>query len=137
MRKLNDLGLNRRGKASAATIQLNHAGNIRLNLGTRIDNARLKLHFFLKVLLLERTVTLEGDTVDDRVLDDRHDHATAFLAQRDVGKKACAEELFERSVGDRRIIWHARTKQHIRPHGIGFDTLVALYCYLCDDNPCR
>ena len=65
----------------------------------------------MQVLVVDALVTLEGDPVDDRVLDDLDDQRVAFAPEVDVGEQAGREQRLQRVVdplGVERIARRAR-----------------------------
>ena len=77
VRQLDDLRIDRDVEAAAAAIDFDDALHVGLHRRPRQRAARLRLHFGLELLVLDLLVALEGDAVDDRVLDHGDDEAAA------------------------------------------------------------
>jgi hypothetical protein len=75
-----DLGFDGGGEAAVAPVEIKDALDVALHLGARIDDARLQLHFLLQRIVAELVIALEGDAVDDRILDDPDDERVALAA---------------------------------------------------------
>src|SRR5690606_8190229 len=107
--------------------------DVLLHLRACIDDARTKLHFLAQVVVLDLLVPLEGDAVDDRILDHADDKQIALPGDGDVGEKARAEQILERLVDARRIERVAFAHRHVGAHRRRFDTLAALNRDALDD----
>ena len=90
------LGSTRRGEAALAAIDVENALHVGLDLGARIDRARLELHLGLQRVGVDLAVALEGDLIDDGVLDDVTTTALpsrlmCTSAKRPVANSACSD----------------------------------------------
>ena len=110
VRQLDDLGLDADVEAAAAPIDLDEARDVRLHDRARKRAAFLRLDFGLELLVLDLLVALEGDAVDDRILDDRDDQPAALDARRTSWNRPVAYSAFTPS-----SIWKASS----RPPGSG------------------
>src|ERR1700693_5723352 len=73
LRKLDDLGLDRRGETGVPAVEVEDALDVVLHPGAGIDDARTKLDLGVEVLVGKLRITLEGDAIYDRVFDEPDD----------------------------------------------------------------
>src|ERR1700746_3677527 len=76
-RELNDFWLDGCSKPSLPAVQIKDAFDIVLHSRPRIDDARAQLDLGIQILVVELTVTFEGDPVDDWVFDHLDDQSVA------------------------------------------------------------
>src|SRR5262249_26568407 len=90
--KLDDLGIDRRGKPSLAAIKIENALNVGLDTRPGVDRALLELHLALERRLVDLVVALERDNVDDRIFDDGHNRGSTLTLDTNVGEQASCEQ---------------------------------------------
>ena len=122
-RELDDLGFHRRAEPAMPAVKIEDALDVALHPGARIDNARAQLDLGIELLVVELVVSLKGDAVDDRVLDDLDDERVADPAQPDIGKQSGREQRFQRRIHLLVVPRVARLELEIRADGFGFDPL--------------
>ena len=125
-RQLDDLRLDGRGKAAAAAVELEDPPDVVLHPGAGINDARTQLDLGIEILVGQLRVTLEGDAVDDRVLEHPDDQRVAFPGQLHIGEEPGREEGLQRSVDPLGIPRVAGLEQQIGAHRLGLDPLDAL-----------
>ena len=121
--QLDDLRLDGGGEAAVAAIQFEDALDVVLDLGAGVDHARPQLRLGLHLLVLEALVTLEGDAVDDGVLDDPHDQIGSVPADGDVGEQAGVEQGLQRLVHALGVVDVALGDGHVGLDSLDLDAL--------------
>ncbi len=124
--ELNDLGLDGRSEPAMPTIQIENARDIVLHSGSGVHDARTQLDLGREVLLVDLVVTLEGDPIDDRILDHPDDQGVPDSAKIHISKKPGGEQRLQRLVHQFIVPSVARLNQQIRANGLGLDPLRTL-----------
>ena len=124
-RQLDDLGLDACGEAAAAAVELQNAAHIILHPRAGINGARARLDLCVEILVRDFRVSLEGDAVEDRVLDHPDDQHIAFTVQLDVREEPRVEQRLQRAVDALWIPWIAGLHEQVRAYGLGLDALNA------------
>ena len=101
--ELDDLGLDLGRVAAVAAVELEDAADGVLHARAGVDHARPELDLGLETSVVEPLVALEGDAVDDRVLDHPDDQDVALALDRDVVEQAGGEQALERVVDPLRV----------------------------------
>ena len=127
VRQLDDLGLDADVEAAAAAVDLDDALHVGLHHRARQRAARLRLDFGLELLVLDLLVALEGDPVDDRVLDDRDDRGgrPAMLGRTSWNRPVANSALTPSSICEG-VEPAAGPRPEIGADRVGLDALVAL-----------
>ena len=123
--ELDDLRLDGRGIAPLAPIDIEDALHVGLNAGAGEDGARLQLHLVAQRLGVDLAVALEGDLIDDRVLDDRHDDVGAGAIDAHVGEQAGGEQRLDGAVDLGRVVGVAHGELEVGADSLGLDAPVA------------
>src|SRR5262249_42968129 len=92
-------------------------------LGGGVTGAGVQLHFLREGFVRELVIPLEGDAVDDRILDDAHDERIPFAPKRHVGEETGREQALERLIDPVAVEGIARLHLHIGAHRLGLDAL--------------
>ena len=130
---LDDLGLDNGIEAPDTTIDLGDPGNVRLHLGQGEDCARSQLDLRLEILRIKSEIPLEGDPVDDRILDHLDDQPGTVPADGYVGKEPCIEEILDGIVDFVEVIGVSDADGHVVGDSRRFDPLVSGDDNLRDD----
>ena len=85
-------------EAPVAVIDLDDALNVGLHRRARQRTAGFRLDFLLELLVLDLAVALEGEPIDDRRFDHRHDEPAARLGDADVLEQAGGVKRLQRGV---------------------------------------
>ena len=120
------LGSTVAAKRPLTAVELEDAPDIVLHAGARIDDARAQLDLGVEVLVGDLRVSLEGDAVDDRVLDDPDDQRIALADQLHIGEQPGREQRLQRAVDPLGVPGVARLEQQIGAHRFRLDPLDAL-----------
>jgi hypothetical protein len=124
VRLLNRLRLDARVEISLAPVDFDDALHVRLNDRARKRAARTRLHFARQHVVLDLVVAFEGDAIDRRILDDRHDDAPAALADLYVLIEAGGVKRLQRLVDLDGVDPLALPDPEIAADGFGLDALV-------------
>ena len=108
--------------------------NILLDAREREGLARLGFGFFFEALGRDRAVTLEHDTVDDRVLDHPHNEIIATKLELDIAEQVGLAERADRQADPLFIENVARLHEQVGKDGARLDALVALHQDARDDD---
>ena len=92
----------------------------------REHRARLELHLRTKLVVGQLVVALEGDAVDQRVLDQAHDQRVALAVDPHVLEQAGGVERLQAAIEAVGIERVARLHQHVGQDRPGLDSLIAL-----------
>src|SRR5215469_18542626 len=120
-RQLNNLWLHGRPEPAVPPIEIEDAGNVSLDACPSVDNTRTKLDLGSEILLANLAVSLEGDAINDRVLDNFYDQGVADSAQIDIGKKTSREQRLQRLVHQLIVPGVPGLDQQVRADRLGFD----------------
>ena len=93
--------------------------------GAREHRARLELHLVAQRLGVDLAVALEGDLVDDRVLDDGDDDVGALAVDAHVGEQAGGEQRLDRVVDLAGVVGVADGELQIGANRLGLDAPIA------------
>ena len=126
VRQLDDLGGDLDIESAVPSINFDDALHVGLHSRSRERAARLGLDLERDLFILELLVALECDTVDDRVLDHRHNQPAAGRRDTHVLKQAGSVQRLQRLVGTGSVQPPARAGAEIGADGIGLNTAVAL-----------
>ena len=126
------LGSTAGGKAALPAIDVEDALHVGLRAGAGEDAARLELHLAFQRGLLDLAVALEGDLVDDRVLDHRDQDAGAFAIDAHVGEQAGGEQGLDGLVDLARIVGIADVELEVGANRLRLDAPVAGHANLAD-----
>ena len=124
--EFDDLRLDGGGEQTLLLVHVQDALHVGLGLGLCEHGARAELDFALQRFVLDVLVAFEDDLVDDRVLDEEHDHDRAAALYAHVAEQTCFEELGDAVVGEAGVVGLADLQRKVRPHGLGLDAAVAL-----------
>src|SRR5579859_6104519 len=105
-------------------VDFNDALGVRLHQRTGERAARLRLDFGRELLVLDLLVPLEGDAIDDRILDHGDYDSAARTADLHVLEQAGFNQGFQ-AIVDRRIVQpSAGSRLEIGAYGLDLDTPV-------------
>ena len=121
-----DLRLDLRREAAVGGIVFEQLLAVVLRHVGREDGARTQRELVAQLLVGQGVVALEGDAVDDRILDDVHDERVALAAERDVLEEAGGVEGLEAAVEFGLIEGLAGGDDHVGQDGLLADPVVAL-----------
>ena len=125
MFEFNDFRFDRGREAALTAINIENPLHVCLRTRLCEHGARLQLNFAAKRRGIDFAVTLEGNLIDDGVLDDGHDDCRSLRIDRDVGEKAGCEQRLERRIDLGGVISFAGTKLQVRTNSLRFDTPIA------------
>ena len=123
LRQLDDLGLHGCREVAVPPIEFENAPDIVLHARARIDDARTQLDLAVEVLVGELRIPLEGDAVDDRVLDHLDDQGVALADELDIGEEPGCEQRLQRAIDAFGIPLITRLDQQVRAHRLRLDPL--------------
>src|SRR5439155_2156903 len=126
LRELNHLWFDARSKSPVPAIEIEDALHIVLHSRPGVDHARTQLNLGVEVLVVELTVALKRNTIDDRVLDDLDDQGIAGPTEIDVGKQPGGKQRLQRLVHALIVPGVAGLDQQIGANCLGLDPLHAL-----------
>ena len=121
-----DLRIDPRVVVAALGVQIEDTLPVLLGQRRREHRARLELHLRTKLVIGQLVVALEGDAVDQRVLDQTHDQRIAFAVDPHVLEQAGGVERLQAAIEPVGIERVARLHQHVGQDRPGLDSLVAL-----------
>src|SRR5439155_10252265 len=126
LRELNHLWFDARSKSPVPAIEIEDALHIVLHSRPGVDHARTQLNLGVEVLVVELTVALKRNTIDDRVLDDLDDQGIAGPTEIDVCKQPGGKQRLQRLVYALIVPGIAGLDQQIGANCLGLDPLHAL-----------
>ncbi len=123
--ELDDFRLDRRGEAALAAIDVEDALHVGLRAGAGEHRARLELDLGGQRRRIDLAVALEGDLIDDRVLDHGNDGSVALTIDADVGEQARREQRAERAIDLAGVVVVTRRELEVRANRLGLDTTIS------------
>ena len=132
--KLDDLRFDARGEPALLPVDVQNALHVALHLGAREHRPRLELDLPLQRIVIDLVVPLEGDAIDDGILDHHHDHGGVLAADADVREEPGCKQGLQGVVDCQRIVAIADAELQIGPNGLRLHTAVAFHSDDPDDR---